>query len=415
MRRFGEALTGANCTVGGQSIISLNVTEDVDADYATAAATCLAPGGAHVRGTVVETIEGGVSTGHWVVDEVVDLESGDRTWRKKAGDSTYKHLPIKSYKLRRKGYMQCRSTISKSMTGSSRFPPKFTTEDHYRYAIYPDIQARHDAGEIDTFQAAAEAKTWIRVPGAQGLINHIANWGGLNVSYQCGLPGCAEEYFPVSKTIVAAVKEIAAWSGASCYLDRSGVLQVFDWRSVYSTNRAAKAPTAITSYEGKSATYPINQCTVVGKGYRGTAIYWKALPAAYIQHRLISYSRPAREASISYSGRNATPVEYTEGVATGGDPVVEERIEINEYPINPLIAQSIVRDRLSRAVLTNNTATVKGPAEGSQGIYPLHDKVLTVQRTLTWTGKYYKYTIEMVAPSVAMPSWSGTANNNGWW
>ena len=38
---FFENLTGANCNLSGQAIISLQVSEDADADYDTASAVAL--------------------------------------------------------------------------------------------------------------------------------------------------------------------------------------------------------------------------------------------------------------------------------------------------------------------------------------------------------------------------------------
>ena len=106
-RLVNVGLTGANCTLGGQALISLSATEDVDADYATATAVCIAEGGAHAAGETVQTVEAGVSTGYWVVEDPMTLKSGEKTWRRKNG-AGFAHIPWVTYRLRRQGYHEAR-------------------------------------------------------------------------------------------------------------------------------------------------------------------------------------------------------------------------------------------------------------------------------------------------------------------
>jgi len=412
MRTFGAALTGANCTVGGQTIISLNTTEDVDADYASAAAVSLAPGGPWSPGTVVETIEGGVSTGYWVVEESTRIESGDRTWRKRKNTGYY-HLPLVSYHLKRKNYHLLRGTISKQKIGTAKWPPKFCSLEHYINVILPDVQERRKLKEIWHTDAEKELSSWIRVSDGKGIITRIANWFGVSVIYMTGLPNVADEYIPVSKSAMGAIKEVASWSGASVYLDRNGTLRVFRFEDRYSSYKYVRTPPAILERETSQRLYDPSLVTVVGKGYRGRIINWPARPAHWSANGL--FWREATPAHTSLHGKWVKPVEYSEGVGYGPEAAVEERIEINNYMINPAIAQALARDRLGRVILTSSLAKIKGPAEGAQDIQPVVDKVLVVTRSLSWTGEAYKYEMELVAPNVALSGWGGTLSSEGWW
>jgi hypothetical protein len=101
------------------------VSEDVDADYDTASVVTLGPDGLFAIGSVLETVEGGVSTGRWEVEDPVQSVSGEKTWRRREGSAGYAHIPLCSYKLRRKGYMAARATLSRGVS-----PPTTTRQVH---------------------------------------------------------------------------------------------------------------------------------------------------------------------------------------------------------------------------------------------------------------------------------------------
>ncbi|MBN1630657.1 MAG: hypothetical protein JW990_12900, partial [Thermoleophilia bacterium] len=121
-------LTGANCLVGGMTAVSFASTEDINADYAMATAVCR--GGEQAKGTDLEAVIGGASLGEWTIDDWKIVQSGPETWRCPAGGS-WGHIDLVHLTLRRKGWLQARSTISKSLLGADHYPPKYCTVDHY--------------------------------------------------------------------------------------------------------------------------------------------------------------------------------------------------------------------------------------------------------------------------------------------
>ena len=380
---FSKLLTGANCTIGGQTIISLSATEDLGADYDTASAVCLAPGGPHTKGSAVQSVEGGVATGYWTVEDRVKIKSGQRTWRRKAGDSAYGHLPLVSYRLRRTGYLAARSTLSAANIGSDNFPPKFCTLARLA-AITEEINERWRRGEIHAYEAQTLRQSWHPVYSATDIVSTICSWVGLPVQFRVGLPIMPEEYTPIGKPVIAALREVASWSGASVSLDRNGTIIVYDWQEVYSRGGQIPRPAAVLEEELHDTLYPVTHVTVVGSGY-----------------------------ATDYRIQQA--VEVTESLArSAAERPVEERIEIREYPINPALAQKIARERLSRVALEAGLARYKGPAEGSQSVRPLTNNVFSVTRTLEWDGTKYRYEIELTAPQSSI-GWGAGLPATGWW
>lgn|GEM_PF-5475964 len=380
---FSQLLTGANCTLGGQTIISLSVTEDVDADYDTASAVCLAPAGAHAKGVSVQSVEGGISTGFWTVEDPVRVRSGARTWRRKAGEAGYRHLPLVSYRLRRQGYLAARSTLSAANLGADNFPPRFCTLA-FLSAYTAELNERWLRGELHAREVQNLRRSWHPVYSATDVASTICSWVGLPVQFRVGLPVMPDEYTPLGKPVIAALREVASWSGASVYLDRSGTLVVYDWQETYSRGGQIPQPAAVLDEERHDALYPVTHVTVVGSGYAG-------------------------------SYRQQQAVEVTESLtAARGERPVEERIEIREYPINPALAQKIARERLSRIALEAGIVRYRGPAEGSQGIRPLTNRVFSVSRTLEWDGTKYRYEIDLTAPQAGMV-WNASLPANGWW
>ena len=393
---FSKNLTGANCQLGGQAIISLSVSEDVEADYATASATCLAPSGPHSKGAVVTSVEGGVSTGQWEVDDPVRLRSGDRTWRRRAGEGHYRHLPLVHYKLRRRGYNRCRSTLSASNIGQDHFPPKFCTLGRFA-EITNELLAKRLAGEIHSAELERIRRSWHPVYNAGDIISTMCSWVGQPVAFWCSLSGpCAPEYQPIGKPLIAACKEVAAWSGASLYLDRTGTLIVYDFAHQYGrAGGGVPMPRAVLAEELHDGLYGTNVVTVVGWGYTGPYVYPSSLFAT-------------RE-------RKTAAVEWSEGLSRAqGERAVEERIEIREYPITPTLAQKIARERLTRIALSAGAGSWRGPAEGSESYSPLTHRVFAVDRTLEWDGSKYKYEIELTGPRSSL-SWGGSVSSEGWW
>jgi hypothetical protein len=363
--------------------MSLSATEDLEADYDTASAVCLAPGGKAARGSAVQSIEGGTSTGYWTVEDAVTIRSGGRTWRKKAGASSYAHLPLVSYRLRRKGYLQARSTLSAPNIGSDNFPPKFCTLQ-FLWAYTTELNERWRRGELHALEVQNLRRSWHPVYSATDVVSTICSWVGLPVSFRVGLPVMPDEYTPIGKPVIAALREVASWSGASVHLDRNGTLVVYDWLETYSRGGQIPQPAAVLEEERHDALYPVTHVTVVGSGYAG----------AYQQQ---------------------TAVEVTESLtAATGERPVEERIEIREYPINPSLAQKIARERLSRIALEAGIVRYRGPAEGSQSIRPLAARVFSVTRTLEWDGTKYRYEIDLTAPQAGMV-WNAALPANGWW
>jgi hypothetical protein len=95
-------------------------------------------------------------------------------------------------------------------------------------------------------------------------------------------------------------------------------------------------------------------------------------------------------------------------------PVVE-RIEINDYPITPTIAQRIAQERLARVILGSSLLKLRGPAEGCQQYHPFTHHATTITRTLDWTGNGYRYEMEITSPRVVIGWGSSGWNATGWW
>ncbi len=393
MAEFSRNLNGANCTVGGQAIISLQVTEDVDADYDTASAMCLAPGGPHAKGSVVQTVEGGASTGYWHVDDARSIRSGERTWRKRSGAGSWRHLPLYAYRLRRAGYLAARSTLTASNIGSDNFPPKFMEQSEY-ISLRTDLFMQTVRKELDYWEYLATMESWRPVGGAADIVRTICGWVGLPVSFRCGLPVCAPEYIPTGKPAITAVREVASWSGASCYLDRSGTLTIYDWMNTYSRGGTVPRPAAVLSEEIQNSIYGANTVAVIG-----TERYWGATPGIWD-----SETRTFVGGGWGWKTR-AVEVRESIAMATNERPV-EERIEISDYPITAELARRLARERLARIALEAGTGRWMGPAEGSQGVRPVNSHVFEVSRSLEWTGRGYRYEIEIIGPTASI-QWPG--------
>ncbi len=397
MPTFNADLTGANCHLSGQPFISLQVTEDLDADYDTASAVCLAPGGGHAKGSVVQTVEGGVSTGWWHVDEVVSIRSGERTWRKRADTAQWSHLPLYQYRLRRTGYLAARSTLSAANIGSDNFPPRWCPQDEYQRMTL-DMFMAFSRGELDYFEMSSVLGSWRPVAGAADVIRQICAWVGLAVEFRCALSVMAPEYEPVGKPAVTACKEVASWSGASCFLDRSGTLVVYDWMDTFARGgRTVPMPAAVLSEEEHDAIYPSNVATVIG-----SERWWGYTPAVW--------NPETRTFDGGGFGWQSRAVEMSEHLvrATNERPV-EERIEIRDHFITPELARRVARERLARIALQAGVGRWRGPAEGSQAYCPLDYHVFEITRSLEWTGTMYRYEIEIVGPRSAI-AWP----DDGW-
>jgi hypothetical protein len=416
MRTFFTSLTGANCRLGDQALISLSVTEDIDADYDTASAVTIAPGGPFTKGSYVSTVEGGVTTGLWVVEDPVINRSGAKTWRRRVG-AGYTHVPLVAYRLRRAGYLQGRSTLSKSnpKIGADHYPPRFCSWVHWgRITAAIDTKLRN--GEIDNREAIKQRNAWRPVYNAEYIAAQICSWVGMPIRFDAHLDVCADEYQPVDKPAMTALREVASWSGRSVFLDRNGVIRIFDWPELFSRGGSVPLPAAVLEEEIHDSLYPISHVTVVGHGY-ATGGYW--VPGDPGGPRLDPRLPPWRDAQPGYwrPSNALVAIEITESLAgpEAACPTIE-RIEINDYPITPTIAQRIARERLARVALAAGVGKWRGPATaGSSAIHPLSTKAFTVNRTLDWTGNGYRYEIEITAPRSSIGWGSGGWNASGWW
>jgi len=394
---FSRNLNGSNCHLSGQAFISLQATEDLNADYDTASAVCLAPNGPHSKGEIVQTVEGGVSTGYWHVDDVVRRRSGERTWRTRCDTGARGHLPLYEYRLRRSGWLAARSTISAANIGPDNFPPRFCAQASYD-AMLQDASQAATRGEITEWEYWGIGRGWRPVGGAADVIRTLCGWVGLPVSFRCSLPVMAPEYQPVGTTIIAACKEVASWSGASCYLNRNGTLVVYDWSDTYARpGRTVPMPAAVLDEELHDAIYQANAVCIVG-----TERYWKVTPG--------TWNDETRTFDGGGFGWGTRAVEVTEYLARAqNELVVEERIEISDYVITQELARNLARERLSRIALEAGAGRWRGPAEGSQVLRPLDYHAFELSRTLEWTGKFYRYEIEILGPR-SFVSWG----DEGW-
>ena len=243
--------------------------------------------------------------------------------------------------------------------------------------------------------------SWRVVGSAAQIIQTICGWVGLSYQLRTSLSNCAQTYIPVDKPAIAAVREIASWSGASVMLDRNGTLQIFDWEEAFA--------------RGGEHAQPARHHRVRG-----------ALRPLLHQPR----ERGGHQLRRGRQSPGTIPVEVTESLARApGEKIVSERIEIRDYVITPNLARGMARERLARAWVEANSTRFVGPAEGAQSIRPLSGPVLSVNRTLNWNGRAYRYEIAVVFARAAVPfagSWSSTGYvinkpgqppqvHEGWW
>jgi hypothetical protein len=424
-----RAFSGANCTLGGQTLINWLATESVDSDYDTASAITIGPAGPFPKGTSLRSIEGGVDTGGWVVEDASKELDGSRTWRSKSG-SAMAHIPLVSYSLRRVGYLQARTTLSEDCVGRGAYPPQFCTPDYMTYTILggqpltdgsggtsPGLLTDLAAGKIDQPTVWARKQSWQVVTGAQDMILQIAALAKVNVNFQVGLPGCASNYAPADKPALTAIKEIAAWSGASCWLDHEGVIQVFGWEQAFAGVCQARPGYVLTS-ETHQNLYSPTHVTVVGTMQGQTWVpptqgRWVSgrvdpdgtvIPPRYEPPRA-GYSAPA-----------GPPTPQCVVVALACPEAtypVNERIQIQDYNITINLAAAMAKERLAYVHLMATASKWSGPGEGHQSLHPLTQNILEVTRRLDWSGSYYKYTLDITGatgpPAFNAPDfWSTT-------
>lgn len=398
---------GSNCLVGGMTAVSFSSTEDINADYAMATAVC--KGGEQTKGAEVEAIIGGASLGSWVIDDWRIVASGPETWRRPQGGS-YGHISLVHLTLRRKGWLQARSTLSKSLLGSDRYPPMFCSAEHYE-DLRDDAMERARNGDIHYAQAYRELGSWIVVSSGQEIISHLCGLAGLAVSFRASCGCVAPEYLPVSKSIMAACREVASWSGADCYLARDGTLIVYDFNEVFNRGQRQPQPSIVTKIEyGENIPY-INQCTVVG---RGTYRYWVPPTPPRIRppggNPLLPSYVPGRPGYWRYGASKAVEVTIT---VPDGLPIVEQRIEINEYEITPSVASMIAKAVLGKAALAAYYASYTGPGMGCQGYEPVNSACFAVKNQLTWNGTAYRYFATIEGTRAVVPFTE--ESNSGWW
>jgi len=222
-------------------------------------------------------------------------------------------------------------------------------------------------------------------------VTRIAGWAGLSVNFRARLKFCADEYIPVDKPAITAIREVAAWSGASVLLDRNGTLQVFNWQETFSRGGSAPSLRAVTETERHDALSSVNEVTVIG----------------------VTYAPPSTR---DVYGNKLWPCEVTARLArVSGERIVGERVEIRNYPITPLLADSLARERLARAYLQQNASRWIGPAEGCQSMRPLENRVLSVNRSLHWNGQAYRYEIAVTAARGTVPINSTSSTSGSWW
>ena len=412
VRHANQGLTGSNCHLSGQVLISLSVTEDIDADYATAAAVCLAPGGAHAAGETVETVEAGVSTGYWVVEDPVRLQSGQKTWRRWNG-APFAHMPWVTYKLRRKGYHEARGTLSKVNLGSDDSPPKYWSVE-YDYRMANDLNAKAARGDLVTvadgnpfgpqlnYQEYQRRMAGHRTVASGGdVIRHLCGLMGMSVTFLAPCPVMVDEYIPIGKPLMTAVKEVASWSGCSVYLGRSGGFVIYDFTAAYS-HGSIPHPSIVLEEETHDALYPVTFVTVIGEH------------ADWSQAYVIPDGGAFTDGAWQWQEKTA-PVEWSEGIAaTPGTKHVEERIELREYSVTPAMAQKVARERLIRSALGSGTVVRRGYADGCQSIQPVYSKVFSVTRNLEQSEGTFHYTIDLTAPYAGMQWNTPTAPADTW-
>jgi len=400
-------LNGSNCLVGGLTAISFSASEDIHTDYAMATAVC--KGGEQTKGSVVEAVIGGESVGEWVIDDWRLVYSGTETWRRPQGGS-YGHISLVQMTLRRKGWLQARATLSRSLLGSDRYPPKFCSTDHFE-DLRDDAKARAAAGEIHYAQMLRELGAWIVVSSGKDIISYLCGLVGLSVTFRSSCDCVAPEYLPVTKSVMAACREVASWSGGDCYLARDGTLIVYDFNEVFNRGQQVPVPQVVTKIEyGENIPY-INQCTVVGSG---PSRYWVPPEPPHFRppggNPNIPPFDPGHAGYWRYG--SVRGVEVTE-TFSDGLPTVEQRVEINEYDINPSVASKLAKSILAKAVLAAYYVSYMGPGMGSQSCEPVNSACFAVKHSLTWNGSAYRYFVT-IEGCRAVASFS-TEAPDGWW
>ena len=418
--QYPRNLTGANCKLGDQTIISLLATESVDSDYDTASAITIAPGGPFQKGQTIRTYEGGVDTGGWVVEDGSRELDGSRTWRSKAG-APFTNVPMVSYKLRRQGYLAARSTLSETRIGQGAYPPQFCTADYMRDTILgdgatPGLRKDLADGKIDNAELYKRQSSWIVVQFAWQIVQKICTWVGLTFNLQVDLPGCATNYSPADKPALTAIKEIAAWSGASCWLDHNGVLQIFGWDQAF-TGACPARPGYVLQSETHQNLFSPTHVTVVGT-MQGV-VWWGGAPAHWAYDHS-GYGDPRLKPMVWVPKgpgqwvNVGTPEPCSVTVGLQGPECaypVNERIQIREYNINQILAAGVAKERLAYVHIMANASKWSGPGEGCQNLHPLTQNIIAVTRRLDWTGTYYKYSLDITG-ATARPTFGDTSD---WW
>ena len=257
-------------------------------------------------------------------------------------------------------------------------------------------------GEITVFDYQ-NREAGVRVVGTgSDIIRQLCALMGLSVTFAAQCPVLVDEYIPLNKPLITAVKEVASWSGCSVYLTRSGSLTVFDFAAIYGAGSARPSPAAEMEREQHDALCPVTHVTVVGEHYDWSQNYVVPVGGLFT--------------AGAWQWQQATiPVEWTESVPmVAGMKAVEERIELREYSVTPQLAQKVARERLMRAVLGSRTVRTRGPADGCQSIQPLSTRTFSVTRSLEWGGDGYRYDIDITAPASGMVWDSPLAPEDSW-
>ena len=413
-RQFFRELNGSNCTLGGQTLINFLATESAEADYDTASAVCLAPGGPWAEGSILESVEGGVSTGGWCVEDRCVSKKAESTWRRREGQG-FAHVPLVAYKLRRMGYLQARTTLSYPLLGAQKYPPKFCTYTYRDRTLAPDLDDQlkpadqGGKGTIDYWEYQKRLAAWHTVGSAAEIIGVIAGWVGLTVVVNCQLPECADQYSPVDKPAATAIREIAAWSGASCFLDRLGRLQVYDFAATFPGGTGPRPATTLDEEDHKGLVSPTHVCLV---GTCQPSVWIPPVPGGPRADPALPYRQPEPGRWQATGDTAAVMVTEKLNVNEAAHPVTE-RIEIRDYQVTPLMLEKIGKERLAQAAAAAHYGQYSGPATGCQNVQPLKNQVLQVTRRLDWTGTFYRYEMD-IKVAKGLPSGGGTSDV-GWW
>jgi len=223
------------------------------------------------------------------------------------------------------------------------------------------------------------------------VIRHMCGLMGLPVTFLAQCPTMVDEYIPIGKPLITAVKEVASWSGCSVYLGRDGTLVIYDFVAAY--GGSAPHPGIVLEEETHDALYSYTFVTVVGEH-----VSWDNV--------MVITPGPLFPITTSELQKTTVPVEWSEGIAAApGTKHIEERIEVREYSLTPAMAQQMARERLTRIAFAAGTTIRRGYADGCQSIQPLYSQALSVTRNLEQSEGAFKYTIDITAP------WSGMVWN----